>query len=242
MNKLLIIALTLITCGCTIPFLTEDQPYKLRVSWLGHAGYLLETTTSRVYINPYTVPVGALKADGILVSYSGADLCDVDNIQTLSKEDSSIISPPECSARLAMPNLIPMKANSTYNVGEFEIRTVPAYNINGTITKGEGFGLIITVNNTKLYYVGVSDIIPEMNNLRTTNFDVIMFPIAGGDLTMDLNESITFMKMMRSIHYLPMYYGGNTGTSLDVGRLLKSTATEQGLNVTLLSNEDLFIR
>jgi len=241
MNKFCVIPLIILVCGCTIPFLNEEEVFKVKVSWLGHAGFLIESSSTRIYINPSTAPVGSLKGDGILISQSGADLCDISKIVELSKEDTIIIAPPDCSARLSMPNMIPIRVNQLYNIEDFTIETVHAYNFNGTIDKGQGFGLIISYNGTKLYYVGISDLIPEMNDLQNTVFDVVMFPIAGGDLTMDPNEALTFIKLIKSIYYVPMYYGGNTGTALDSGRTMQQLGVQEGINVTLLSNQDLLL-
>ena len=80
-----------------------------------------------------------------------------------------------------------------------------------------------------------------MSDLENELFNVVMFPIAGGDLTMDSNEAVEFMKLIKSFYYVPMYYGGNTGTALDAGRAVKNLAIAEGINVTLLSNQNLLL-
>lgn len=235
-------SLLIIIIGCTLPDLgLAPEEYKIKVSWLGHAGFLIETEEARIYINPYSAPIGSLKGDVILISYSAADLCDVASINTLSKDISLIIAPPECSARIISKNLLPFGVGKTYNINEVIIETVDAYNLIGSISKGTGVGFLLTINDTIIYYTGITDVIPEMNK-TWEGIDILIFPIAGEELTMDINESIGFMKMVNATHNIPMYYGGNTGTAFDVGRQVQSLGKAEGINVTLLGNQDLLIQ
>ena len=240
-KQLLIAFSVVIILGCTLPDLgLAPEEYKIKVSWLGHASFLIESEETRLYINPYTVPIGSLKGDAIFISYSAADLCDVSSINTLSKDISLIFSPPACSARLASKNLLPFGVGKVFNINDMIIETVDAYNVVGSMSKGEGVGFLISINETNIYYAGISDVIPEMN--KTWDLDILIFPIAGEELTMNINESITLMKMVNATHNIPMYYGGNTGTAFDVGREVERMAKNEGINVTLLGNKDLLIQ
>jgi len=242
-KQLLLVLPLLLVTGCALPDfgfrVVGESEHTLKINWLGHEGFQIESPRTRLYINPYSAPIGSLKGSVILVSHSASDLCDLSNINLLSKEDSVIITPPECLARLGMSNVISMEVGKLYIVNEMSIETVDAYNLNGTISKGEGAGFIITVNNTRIYYAGVTDVIPEMKNIK--DIDILLFPIAGGTLTMDMNDALVLISLINATHNVPMYYGGNTGTSLDIGRIMKSLAVPNGFNVTLLDNKDLLI-
>lgn len=233
--------LILLLAGCVdIGFLIgAEEEHEIKIDWLGHAGFLIETQQTRLYINPYSAPIGSLKGDAIIVTYSASDLCDLSSINTLSKDSTILITPPACSVRLAGGNRLTVEPDKTYNINEMRVQTIDAYNLNGTINEGEGVGLIITINQTRIYYTGITDIIPEMNNVN--DIDVMIFPIAGHELTMNINESVVLMDMVNADYNIPMYYGGLSGTSLDAGREVKRIAAQNSFNVTLLSNQDLFI-
>ncbi|HLE06829.1 MAG TPA: MBL fold metallo-hydrolase, partial [Candidatus Nanoarchaeia archaeon] len=176
--KLLLLTVILIIVGCTLPNfginLMREENYTVKVTWLGHAGFMFESKDTRIYVNPYSSPVGALKGDGIIVTYSASDICDLPSIRLLAKDDSVILVPPECNARLAMSDSTSLVINSYYNINSAVIQTIDAYYPNGTINKGEGAGLIITMDGVKIYYAGITGIIPEMNKVK--NVDLVILP------------------------------------------------------------------
>lgn len=241
--KLWVLTIILLIVGCTLPDFglnpLQEANYTVKVTWLGHAGFSLESKDVRIYINPYSSPVGALKGDGIIVTYSASDICDLPSIRQLSKDDSVVLVPPECNARLSMSQATSLTINNYYNVNQAVIQTIDAYYPNGTINKGEGAGLIITMNGVKIYYAGITGIIPEMDKVK--DVDLAIVPIAGGGLTMSMIEAIGLLIRLNATYNVPMYYGGNTGTSLDVGREFKRIAGQNGVNITLLDNQDLKI-
>ncbi|MBD3312429.1 hypothetical protein GF352_03190 [archaeon] len=238
--QIISLSLLLLLTGCTMFDLgIGEEEHEIKIDWIGHAGFLVETQQTRLYINPYSAPVGSLKGDSILVTYSASDLCDLSSINILSKDETILLTPAACSVRVGTGNRVPIEPGESYNINEVNVQTVDAYNFNGTINKAEGVGLIITINKTRIYYAGITDVIPEMNNIA--DIDILIFPIAGGDLTMNINESIVLIDMINATYNIPMYYGGLSGTSLDAGRQVKSLANQNGFNVTLLSNQDLFI-
>jgi L-ascorbate metabolism protein UlaG (beta-lactamase superfamily) len=217
----------------------RETSYRVKITWLGHAGFMIESNNNRIYINPYLAAIGSLKGDGIIVSNSGPDLCDQISVSNLAKDDAIIIMPPECAARMNLLSIQQLIVGTNYTINNFLIETVHAYHLNGTISRGDGAGLIITVNGTRIYYAGITDYIPELSLIN--DIDVAIIPIAGSDLSLNLTEAITFLKTLKATYNIPMYYGGNTGTTLDVGREFKSMAALQEVNVTLLSNQDLLL-
>lgn len=242
-KTLLLISFLLIITGCTIPDLgiqlIPKIQYKVSIHWLGHAGFLLESGNTRVYINPYSAAIGSIKGDIILISNSASDLCDLASINQLIKDSTVLISPAECGVRLARKGTLLLENEKIYTIYNVIIETVDAYQFNGTISKGEGAGFIITINDTRIYYAGLTDLVPELSNIN--DVDVAIVPIAGGDLTMDMNEAASLLRNINATFNIAMYYGGQSGTSLDAGRQFKTLAEAYGVNVTLLSNQDLLI-
>ncbi len=235
-KKLLLILLITILSGCSM-INTSKEP-SVRIKWLGNAGFLIESNTTRVYINPYSITLGSLKGDGIIISSSESASCDPISINSLTKDSTIIIAPPACAARLASNKAIILSDESSYKINDIVIKTIKAGLLNNSNYDGVGF--IISVNNITIYYAGITDLIPQMNNI--TNIDVLITPIAGNHLSMNMTDAIELALMINPrITTIPMYYGGNTELITDEGRRFQSLAEKKGINVTLLSNKELLI-
>ena len=80
-----------------------------------------------------------------------------------------------------------LKPGEKTTVGEVEIETVPAYNIDKSYhpKAAEHLGFIVTFQGERLYFAGDTDRIPEM---AAIDCDVALLPV-GGTYTMDVNEA-----------------------------------------------------
>ena len=230
-KTLAIIALTFLL-GCTTPTLPKNN-YLIRIKWLGQTGFLIESNLTRLYINPYTAPIGSLKGDAIIISYSSADSCNPSIINQLSKDSTIIISTPECATRLSKNNIIKVQEGSDYFINDFTIRTLPTSRVNGV-------GLLIKAYNKTIYYVGVTQYTPELKGIKKA--DVLIFPIAGGELSMSQKDALKLIKEINATYYVPMYYQRESASTYEAGRKFKTSAKNEGINITLLNSEDLFIR
>ncbi len=235
-KKLLLILLITILSGCSM--INKSNEPLVRIKWLGNAGFLIESNTTRVYINPYSIPLGSLKGDGIIISSSESASCDPISINSLTKDSTIIIAPPACAARLASNKAIILNNEASYRINDVVIKTIKAGLLNNSNYDGVGF--IINISNITIYYAGITDLIPQMSNI--TSIDVLITPIAGNHLSMNMTDAIKLALMINPrITTIPMYYGGNTELITDEGRRFQSLAEEEGINVTLLSNKELLI-
>ena len=111
----------------------------------------------------------------------------------------------------------PVIPNHEYNVRGFKFQTVPAYNINperlSAHPKSNNWvGYIFEVNGVKFYHAGDTDFIPEMNAFDKLGIDVAMLPM-GGKYTMDVNDVILAVSVIKPKKIVPMHYKRLLGDS-----------------------------
>ncbi len=212
MKKLLFLLFLLGLFGCTSQLTAEE--YSVRIKWIGHAGFLVETQDSRIYINPYSAPIGSLKGDGIIIS--DTSLCELNGILLLRKASTIILAPAECVARLKLKNAIAVNDGTLYNIGDFKIISHK---------KENGYSYEIIARNKTIFYTGLNE------DTINKKVDVVIFPLY------NINDSISLIKSIESNYYIPMYYEELIGPTTDIGKELKSVAKDEGINITLINDK-----
>lgn len=110
------------------------------------------------------------------------------------------------------------------------IEAVAAYNTNKDIhpkTKN-WLGFIVTVDGTRFYHAGDTDLIPEMDGLTV---DVALLPVSG-TYVMTANEAVEAAKRIMPKVAIPMHYDAIVDTTADA-RTFKA-ALEDEMMVVLL--------
>ena len=185
------------------------------IQWLGHASFLIENTRT-IYIDPYDIPeelAEALpKADIILVTHDHADHFCPESIERISGPSTMLVSIEPVTEDL--PDVIKhfhtVAPGDTVTLEGIDIEAVPAYNIGKKFHPREkGYvGFIIHTENRTIYHAGDTDLIPEMEQIRT---DIALLPI-GGKYTMDASEAAEAADIMKPAVAIPMHWGKIIGT------------------------------
>jgi len=182
----------------------------IKVTWLGHASFRIEKEIT-IYIDPFQLKPHQPKADLILVTHDHYDHCSETDIKAISKEDTIIIGPEKAMKKLSGNTKI-IKPNEIIKIKDVAIKAVHAYNINKPFhPKGTGVGFIITINGTKIYHAGDTDLIPEMNVITA---DIALLPV-GGTYTMNALEAAEAANKIKPSVAIPMHYGKIVGTKED---------------------------
>ncbi|MCW4021424.1 MAG: MBL fold metallo-hydrolase [Candidatus Bathyarchaeota archaeon] len=161
------------------------------IKWLGHASFQITVGERNIYIDPYEGRYTD-KADLVLVSHSHFDHCDQSKIERIRKEETVVIGPADCAAKIKGKVKVLEPGEKTV-VGDITVEAVHAYNYKRFRSpgvpfhpKGSGLGYLITVGGRTIYHAGDTDFVPEMQLLK----DIFLALLPnGGTYTMDNREA-----------------------------------------------------
>jgi len=184
-----------------------------RIHWLGHAAFRL-AAHAVIYLDPFQIAPGPV-ADVILITHRHRDHCSPEDIAKVSGPATQLLAPADCldvlpsSARAIAPG-------ETVALPGVEVSAVPAYNIDKpNHPRSNGWvGYVVSVDGTRIYHAGDTDLIPEMRTIRA---DIALLPI-GGTYTMTAEEAVDAVRLLRPSAVIPMHYGPLVGTAEDAER------------------------
>jgi L-ascorbate metabolism protein UlaG (beta-lactamase superfamily) len=173
------------------PTVASDLPHWLEnLHWLGHASFRLDGPPT-IYFDPTSLGGEESQADIILISHLHDDHYAPHILKKISTPETVIVISQVMTARLegdGVPGEVRgLRPGEGTTIGEVEIETVPAYNVNRSYHPKEAdhLGFIVTWQGERLYFAGDTDRIPEMADI---DCDVALLPI-GGTYTMDAQEA-----------------------------------------------------
>jgi L-ascorbate metabolism protein UlaG (beta-lactamase superfamily) len=196
----------------------------LSISWLGYATLRIENEGTVAYIDP--------GRHGVLDDYEGEDgdiVCvthghhyDSDGIRTVATADAELvvfegINTHRIDRPVERPVELPyvirsVDTASDIAIGDVILRTTAAYNEpsgphvreNGEPyhPEGLGCGFHLTIDDTKVYYPGDTDVLDGHDRL---DVDVFCPPI-GGHCTMDRHEAADLAAALDPALVVPVHY------------------------------------
>ncbi len=173
-----------------------------------------------IYFDPYKIENKTNDADIIFITHDHYDHLDISSIKNIIKDDTTIVIPNTLSLEyLNNYNCIRVIPNKTYNILNYEVQTIPSYNINKPFHPKENgwVGYIITVNNEKIYIAGDTDITEENKKVKC---DIALVPI-GGKFTMTYEEASELVNIIKPKIAIPTHYGLIVG-SVNDGKKFKN--------------------
>jgi L-ascorbate metabolism protein UlaG (beta-lactamase superfamily) len=156
--------------------------------WLGHASFMFDGPPV-IYIDPTSLGGEQPQADIILISHEHQDHFSPSVLKKIGTPETIIVTSLRVADKLdkVEGEVRALEPGEKTTVGDVEIETVPAYNIDKSYhpkTAGN-LGFIVTWRGERLYFAGDTDHIPEMADIEC---DVALLPI-GGTYTMDVKEA-----------------------------------------------------
>jgi len=181
------------------------------ISWLGHDSFLIKANDKNIFIDPYNIHTKE-KADLILISHSHYDHYSPDDIEKIRTDKTIIITESETASKISDKVLV-MKPNDILEENGIKIEATHAYNINKEFhtKEKEWLGFIITIDNIRIYHAGDTDLIEEMNDIKT---DIALLPVSG-TYVMTAKEAIEATKIIKPKIAIPMHYGSIVGDKND---------------------------
>lgn len=210
--------------------------------WVGHStvGIYGEKI---IYVDPFSEVLKGdeRKADLIISTHGHRDHFDVDAINKLSQTNTHVVvRSGSDTSNLSSKLVEELDIHGTCTIDGIHIKGVHAYNTKrfrspGTPFHPEGFGMgvLVTVEGIKFYYVGDSDFIEPMKELRDENIDVAFLPI-GGTYTMDVDEAVEAVAAIQPKKVVPVHYNHINGTEADPFEFKKKVEGTSGSEVLIL--------
>jgi L-ascorbate metabolism protein UlaG (beta-lactamase superfamily) len=201
----------------------------LRITPLYHGSVMLEFDGKVIHIDPWSQAdyTGIPQADFILITHSHADHMDAALINKLKKPTTLIVSPPAVADTLnGVCGIVESIANGEKKTFlGIDVEAVPMYNLvrgsepgNPFHHKGIGNGYILTFGDTRVYFSGDTEFIPEMTTLKNIT---VAFLCMNPPRTMPTAEAAEAVKAFRPKIVYPYHYRGQN--PLEFADALKDT-------------------
>lgn len=209
----------------------------MKLKWLGHASWKIKAGGKTIYIDPYEGDYNE-KADIILASHSHTDHCEPSKVKEATGDGTVVVAPADCAEKIGAP-VRSLKPGEKAEFGEVTVKAVEAYNVKRFRSpgvpfhpKGLGVGYIVKAEGKKVYHVGDSDYIPEMDGLK--DIDVLLIP-SGGTYTMDAEDAAEATVAINPKIAVPVHIWDT-----DPGEYKKKVEAASGVKVMILKPGDTF--
>jgi L-ascorbate metabolism protein UlaG (beta-lactamase superfamily) len=205
----------------------------LKITWLGHDGFKIEEGGKALVIDPFQL-THEVKADYVLVSHEHFDHCNAEDLKKVIKPTTLVVSISSCKEEIskAKPKeIMTVKPGDKVQLGDFEVRAVPAYNLTKFNESGKPFhpksdgkvGYVIKAKNgLTIYHTGDSDLIPEMEDLKP---DIALLPVSG-TYVMTTDEAVQAASKIKPKIAIPMHFGSIVGSLADAEKFKKNASCE----------------
>lgn len=183
-----------------------------RIQWLGHSSFAIQGEPY-IQIAPWRVTKNTFHPDVILIGHDHYDHCSQADVQKLRGDNTQVIG-NETVARI-IPETTIIRPWQSISINRANIKAVPAYSPNDLRHPQDdnGLGFVISIDYYDIYYVGDSQLIPEMQLLHP---DIILLPIDGyGRLSVP--EAIEVVDLLKPRWVVPYNWGqsGEEATTRD---------------------------
>ena len=183
-----------------------------RIQWQGHGSFAI-LGKPFIQIAPWRVVKRDKPPDVILIGHDHYDHCSPADVAKIRGENTVVIG-NESVARVIEDTTV-LREWHSLRVDRASIKAMPAYSPDDARHPPEagGLGFVISLDYFDIYYVGDSQIVPGMEQLRP---DILLLPIDGyGRLTVD--EALRLVEILQPRWAIPYNWGGagEEATQLD---------------------------
>jgi len=184
----------------------------LRIRWLGHAAFQIETKEGVLYIDPWLEnPMSPVKpsevdrADVIVVTHDHHDHLG-NTVEIARRTGAVVVAVPELASYLSgmgVKTHAPNMGSKTFVEG-FGVTLVQAFH---TCSRGFPTGAIIEAEGKSVYHMGDTAIFGGLSLIAELyKPEIVMVPI-GGFYTMGPREAAKAVEILKPRVAIPMHYG-----------------------------------
>lgn len=192
----------------------------MNIRWIGQSGYILNTATTEIIIDPYLsdivnqiasrprlvpAPIAPkeIRADAVICTHNHLDHLDPDAISEMPPDTRFITTHEgvEKLKTLQRYNATALAIGDSITVGDIHLTAVFA---NHTV---EAFGLLVEAEGTRLYFSGDTLFDEKLFAVAQYHPDITCICINGKLGNMDVTEAITVAKKIGAATNIPHHYG-----------------------------------
>ena len=200
--------------------IVETTRGPLKITPLYHGSVMLDYMGKIIHVDPWGQAdyTGLPQADMILISHTHADHMDPALLKTLRKDSTIIVTSEAVNDTLngccGIPETIRNGEKKTFSLGEYEVgvEAVAMYNLTFGPSpgkpwhhKGIGNGYILTFGNTRVYFSGDTECVPEMKALKNIS---VAFVAMNPPRTMSTTDAAACVKEFHPQIVYPYHYRG----------------------------------
>lgn len=170
-----------------------------------------------IFIDPYGITETSKKARYIFITHTHYDHLSLEDIKKIISKETIFVAPKDAQKTLEenFPNhkKFYVEPNQELKFDNFEVKVIPAYNINKNFHKKEfgWVGYIFKIESITYTILGDTDEIPEHETLKT---NVLFVPI-GGTYTMNAEEAALLVNKIKPDLAVPVHYNAIVGSKED---------------------------
>ncbi|MCC7576873.1 MAG: MBL fold metallo-hydrolase [Methanomethylovorans sp.] len=177
----------------------------VEITWLGNACFRLRGENVTIYLDPYGLsgdfPFEDM-ADIILLTSEYPQSFDPDSIRIVRNSNTTTLLPENISLQFRGDARRVEAGDELVDdlcIKGISIEVVPSYRPDAP--KEAGVGYVITIGGKRIYYAGVTGLIPEMQAISA---DIVMLLI--GDCTMNAEQATEAVVMLSPQMVIPVCY------------------------------------
>ena len=170
-----------------------------------------------IFIDPYGITDTNKKAKYIFITHTHYDHLSLEDIKKIISKQTIFVAPKDAQKTLEenFPNheKFYVEPNQELKFDNFEVKVIPAYNINKNFHKKEfgWVGYVFKIESITYTILGDTDEIPEHETLKT---NVLFVPI-GGTYTMNAEEAAILVNKIKPDLAIPVHYNAIIGSKED---------------------------
>ena len=191
----------------------------IKITWLGHASWLIETTEHRILLDPFLTdnpaatasPADFQDVNHVLISHGHFDHIS-DAAEITNASDATLIANFEIAQWFAsnhdVQSTLGMNIGGTVAAPFGSIKMIPALHssqLPDGSYGGEASGFLLQIEGKRIYFACDTALFSDMK-LYAQGVDVAVLPI--GDLyTMGIEDSVAATKLIEAKRVLPAHFG-----------------------------------
>ena len=211
-----------------------------KLRYLGHSAFYLEGEGLKALIDPFLTgnpqasakPSDFADLNAIFVTHGHGDHLG-NAVEIAKRTAASVFACNELAAQIASYGVkvegMQIGGRAKFPFGR--VKLTAAWHGSPIIIEGQSryagvaCGYVIEVEGKKIYHAGDTGLTVEMTLLEEENIDIAMLPI-GGYYTMDIDDAVRAVKMIKPKITVPMHYNTFAAIKADPGEFAAKAEKE----------------